>query len=41
MGGLQTSFARVAYVAQESRIGIDELANLISVTSVETENTRR
>ena len=40
-GGVQTSFARVAYVTQESRIGIDELANLISVTSVETENTRR
>jgi hypothetical protein len=40
-GGLQTSFARVAYVTQQSRIGIDELAYLISFTSVETENTRR
>jgi hypothetical protein len=28
-GGLQTSFARVAYATQESRIGIDELAYLI------------
>jgi hypothetical protein len=39
--GFKSLLARAAYVTQESRIGIHELAYLILFTSVEIENTRR
>jgi hypothetical protein len=39
--GFKSLLAKEACGIAESRIGIDELAYLISFTSVETENTRR
>ena len=39
--GVKSLLAKAACGIAESRIGIHELAYLISFTSVETENTRR